>query len=182
MSVGINRSAFSEALELVENLISNIKKKLLIQPIGMHGELDVVHIREGKEIGRWHYNNIIVNTGKAEVAGLINGVTSGAFTYMAIGITGTGEVNTDTALASEISSGGGSRASATCNRVTTTYTDDTAQWVKTWTFSSGFAVVESGIFDAASTGVMLSRKTFSAVNVVSGDQLQITWKVQVSAS
>jgi len=176
------KNTLNDALALVEDLIQNIRKKLLIQPMGMHGELDVVHIRDGKEIGRWHHNNVIVDTGKAEAAGLINGVTSGAFTYLAIGIGTTGEVHGDTALESEISSGGGSRASATCSRVTTTYTNDTAQWVYTWTFSSSFAVTESGIFDAASTGIMLARKTYSAVNVVSGDQLQITWKVQVSAS
>ena len=103
----------------------------------------------------------------------------------AIGTGTTGEGASDTALETEITTGGGARASATCSRVTTSQTNDTAQLVYTWTFSSTFAVTESGVFDAAGpppSGVMLCRKTFSAINVGSGDQLQITWKVQVSAT
>jgi len=116
----------------------------------------------------------------AEVAGLINEDTSGGFKWLAIGIGVTGAQATDTTLVSEIASGGGSRAAATCTRVQTSVANDTAQMVKEWTFSATFAVTESGIFDAASDGVMLARQTFAAWNVVSGDKLELTWKVQVS--
>lgn len=175
------RDILANADDRITETIRLIRKRITNRA-GLHGELDVLHIRDGKVIGQHHFKNVITSTGKAEVAGLINGDTSGAFTYLAIGIGTTSEVVGDTALESEITSGGGSRASATCSRTTTSVTNDTAQWVHTWTFSSTFAVTESGIFDAASDGVMLARKTFSAINVVSGDQIQITWKVQVSAS
>lgn len=176
------KGTLKDALALIDDLIRTIHKKLLVQPVALHGELDIVHIRNGVAIDHRHYDNMVMDVGKAEVAGLINGSTSGAFTYMAIGIGTNAEDHEETALFSEITTGGGARAAASCTRTTTTYTNDTAQWVKTWTFSAGFAITESGIFDDPTAGIMLCRKTFGAINVVSGDQLQITWKDQVTAA
>lgn len=176
------KGTLKNALELINDLINTIYKKLLVQPVALHGELDILHIRNGQVIDSRHYTNMVMDVGKAEVAGLINGSTSGAFTYMAIGVGTDPEDHAETGLFSEITTGGGARAAASCTRVTTTYTNDTAQWVKTWTFSAGFAVTESGIFDDPTAGIMLCRKTFGAINVVSADQLQITWKDQVTAS
>lgn len=170
---------FEDALELIDLMIKRFQKRL-VQPIGLHGELEILHLRDGEVIDRRYFGNVITKTGMAEVAGIINEDTSGGFTYIAIGIGVVAEDFDDTALGSEIVSGGGERASATCSRVTTTWTNDTAQMLWTWTFSASFAVTESGVFDAASTGVMLCRKTFSAINVASSDQIQVTWKVQVS--
>jgi len=181
MSADIKKTLV-DALALIDDLIRTIHKKLLVQPVSLHGTLDIVHIRGGKVIDSRHYTNMVMDVGKAKVAGLINGATSGAFTYMAIGIGTDPEDHEETQLASEIVTGGGARASASCTRTTTTYTNDTAQWQKTWTFSGSFAVTESGVFDDPSSGIMLCRKTFAAINVVSSDQLQITWKDQVTAS
>jgi hypothetical protein len=63
---------------------------------------------------------------------------------------------------------------------TVNVTDDTAQFVKSFSVTGSKAVTESGIFNAASVGKLLCRQTFSAINVVNGDTLQITWKVTVS--
>ena len=102
-----------------------------------------------------------------------------AFTYIAIG-TGTASASaSDTALGTEITTGGGARASATVSRVTTDVTNDTAQAVVTFNFTSGFAVTETGLFNASSSGTMLNRQVFSAVNVTSGDSLQVTIKIDV---
>ena len=153
----------------------------ILEGLRLRGSL---HIRQldadGKVLREETIDNLIVNAGKAEAAGLLNGVTSGAFTYLAIGIGTTPAAAGDTTLGSEITTGGGARAAATCSRVTTTVTNDTAQWVHEWTFSSTFAVTEAGIFDAAAAGNLLSRQVFSAYNVVSGGKLEITWKVQVT--
>lgn len=127
------------------------------------------------------YHNLVVNTGKAGVASRINGADSeAAFTYIGIGIGTTAAAATDTALESEIASGGGSRASATCSRVTVTVTNDTAQLVLTYNFTSSFAVTESAVLNAASSGTMLARRVFSAINVSNGDSLQVTWKFTAS--
>ncbi len=127
------------------------------------------------------YHNLVVNAGLAGVASRINGDGSEAvFTYVAIGIGTTAAAAGDTALQSEITTGGGSRAAATVSRITTTVTNDTAKWVITYSFTASFAVTESGILNAASAGTMLARKVFGAINVANTDSLQISWTVQSS--
>lgn len=181
MSVEKTLRIFDNTLSAINEIIKLIKLKIT-QPVGLYGELEIKHIRDGKVIDIRNFPNIITYDGYAEVAGLINGVTSGAFTYIAIGIGITGELATDSALESEIVTGGGERASASVSRVTITQTNDTAQLMYTWTFSSSFAVTEAGVLDAASSGKLLCRKVFSVINVGNGDQLQITWRIQVSVT
>jgi hypothetical protein len=128
-------------------------------------------------------HNLVVNAGLAGVASRINGAGGeAAFTYIAIGTGTTAPAPTDTALQSEITTGGGARAAATTSRVTTDTPNDTAQNVVTFTFTSSFAVTESGVFNAAGpppAGTMLARQTFAAINVANGDSLQVTWKFDV---
>lgn len=135
--------------------------------------------------GHWamamNVRNLITNAGFAGVASRLNGAgAEAAFTYIALGTGTTAAATTDTALEIEITTGGGARAAATASRVTTTVTDDTAQLQNTFSFTASFAITESGILNAASAGVLLARQVFSAVNVVNGDSLQVTWKVQAS--
>jgi hypothetical protein len=66
----------------------------------------------------------------------------------------------------------------TASSVTTTLTNDTAQFVGTVSISGTIAVTESGLFNADTNGTLLARQTFSAVNVVSGDSIQFTWKIK----
>lgn len=125
--------------------------------------------------------NLITNAGLAGVASRINGAGSeAAFTYVAIGTGTTAAAAGDTTLETEITTGGGARASATASRTTTTQTNDTATLVHTFTFSASFAVTEAGALNAASSGVLLNRQVFSAINVVSSDTLQVTIDVAVS--
>jgi hypothetical protein len=134
--------------------------------------------------GFWANNfrlsNLVVDAGKAGVASRINGAGGeAAFTFIAIGTGTTAAAAGDTALGNEITTGGGARAAATASRVTTDVTNDTAQLVLTFNFTASFAVTESGAFNAVSAGVLLARQVFSAINVVSGDSLQVTWKFDV---
>lgn len=158
--------------------------KAIIEPVKMKGVFHIVHRDpEGNVITEFEAPNVITNTGLAEVSSLIltdNPGSATAFDYIAIGTGTTSETATDTQLEAEITTGGGERAAATGTQVTTTVTNDTAQLQHTFSFTSSFAVTETGIFNAATGGDMLCRKTFSAVNVASGDSLQITYKVQFS--
>jgi len=155
-----------------------------LDPVKLKGNFDILHFdADGNLIDERHGSNVITNAGIAEVASLIltdNPGTATAFDYIAIGTGTTAEGATDTALETEITTGGGERAASTGTLVTTTVTDDTAQLQHTFSFTSTFAVTEAGILNAASAGTLLCRKTFSAVNVASGDSLQVTYKVQVS--
>lgn len=125
--------------------------------------------------------NLVTNAGFAGVASRINGAGSeAAFTYLGVG-TGTTAANAaDTTLETEIADSGLSRAAATCTRVTTTVTNDTAQLDKTFSVTGTKAVTECGAFNASSSGVLLGRQVFSAINVVDGDSLQITYKFKAS--
>jgi hypothetical protein len=60
-------------------------------------------------------------------------------------------------------------------------TNDTAQFVKTFSFTGTLAINECGVFDAATTGVMLMRHKFTSTkNVEDGDSLELTIKMQVT--
>lgn len=138
--------------------------------------------------GRWQMfkmaHNGITNAGRAAVSGLLNGSGSPAvFASIGQGTGTTAFAATQTALVTGVTAGGAGDsgvhavASATASLVTTTVTNDTAQWVGTISETATIAVTESGLFNATTNGTMLARQTFTAVNVVSGDSLQFTWKV-----
>lgn len=126
-------------------------------------------------------HNLITSAGKAGAASRLNGSgAETAFTFLAVGTGTTAAAAGDTTLETEIVDSGLARAAATCTRVTTTVANDTAQLDKTWSVSGTKAVTECGILNDASVGVLLGRQVFSAVNVVSGDSLQIIYKVSCS--
>ncbi len=129
---------------------------------------------------RMNIANLVVNAGMAGVASRINGAGGeAAFTYIAVGTGAVAPAATDTALGAEIIDSGLARANSTASRVTTDVTNDTAQLVNTFSVTGTKAVTESGVLNAASVGTLLCRQTFSAVNVVNGDSLQVTWKIDV---
>lgn len=80
----------------------------------------------------------------------------------------------DTALSTEVET----RAVGTSSRVTTSVTNDTYQTLGTITATAGRAVDEAGTFDALTVGNMGISATFPVVNLLTGDSLQITAKVQ----
>ncbi len=164
------------------NFLEDLFKRGMVENLRIRGELElVVRDKEGniKDVRR--LKNLVVNAGKAAVAGLINGIVTTPFTYIAIGTGTTAPAATDTALGNEVK-----RKSATTSRVTTTVTNDTAQLVVTFssadTLSGTQAITESGVFDSATGGTMLCRQTFSALNINwdAGDTLQIIWNIRVT--
>jgi hypothetical protein len=152
--------------------------------LGLVGEVEILVLdRFGRVKRRLVLKNLITNVGYAQVAGLINGVVTTPFKYVAVGdgsSTSPGSCTapsaTDTALGHEVS-----RVSATTGRTTTSVTNDTATWSATFNFTASYSLCEAGIFDASSGGNMLSRVTYSVVNVASGDSLVISWKVQAKS-
>jgi hypothetical protein len=100
------------------------------------------------------------------------GAQPAAFTYIA---TGTGAVAfnaADTTLGTEITDSGLARAVGTYN-----HTGGTKIWTlaKSFSVTGTKAVTECGVLNAASTGTLLCRQTFTAKNVVNGDTLAVTW-------
>ena len=158
---------------------NNNKNNTGIEPKGitLTGHIHFVHKDElGNVKDEREIRNLVVNAGKAEVAALIGAVAGGtAFGYIAIGTGTNAAAAGDTALQTEITTGGGERGNSTESVVETYKT----QFTYTFTFTAPFAITESGIFNAASSGDMLARQVFSAINVISGDSLACTWKITV---
>ena len=126
-------------------------------------------------------SNLITNAGVAAVAGLAGGTGSiSIFDNIGVGKGATSALAANTVLATEVNQGGTvgtDHLTATVTRITTDVTNDTLQLVRTFAFTATIAITESGVFNAESGGTMLARQTFSAINVVNGDTLQITWKI-----
>lgn len=126
-------------------------------------------------------SNSMAKTGMAQVAGLIlTDVAGTAFDYIGIGTGTTAESADHTDLITPVK-----RKAGTGTRITTTFTNDTAQLVATFaaadTCSGSSAIAEAGVFTASSAGVMLFRKIFTAktVNWDDGDTLEVTAKCQM---
>lgn len=141
-----------------------------------------IDLRISHVTGSWTTNGLFYNTitdaGLAVCAKRLGGVTEDAITHMAIGI-GTPSA---TALGSEIATGGGERAGVTPTSQTTTVTGDTIRSTNTYAFTDAFAITEEGLFNASSDGDMVASRNFSAINVTSGDSLQVTHDIVMSAS
>lgn len=115
--------------------------------------------------------NLVVNAGKAFIASRMVG-TPTAMSHMAIGSSTTAAANPDTALGGEL--GRVALASSGSSGAVVTYTASFPAGTGTG------AVVEAGIFNAASGGTMLCRTTFAVVNKGANDGMSITWSVTVS--
>lgn len=130
------------------------------------------NVKDKREI-----KNTITNAGLAQIALLAGDASAVPFTYLALGTGTNAAAATDTQLQTETSASGLARAAATVSRVTTTVTNDTLQLLKAFTAGANVAITECGMFNDASTGTILGRQVFAAVNVVSGDILTITYKI-----
>ena len=126
---------------------------------------------------------MMVNTGFSAIAALIGSDTTGdttAFDYVAIGTGTTATAVTDTGLETQTDIQAG-----TGTRITTSVTNDTLQLVyDAFSFTGNTAVTEVGVYNGSTgedTDCLLSRTTFSAVNVTSDDTLKMTFKYQVKA-
>lgn len=129
------------------------------------------------------FYNSMVKTGMAQVAGLILTDQEAAldkFDFIGIGTGTTAPTADDTDLQTSVK-----RKAGTGTRVTTSFTNDTAQIVATFSSADGLSgshsIAEYGVFTAVSAGVMLFRKVEPAKSVDwdAGDTLEVTAKCQM---
>lgn len=124
---------------------------------------------------------MVTNKGKAMFADRLR-TSPGTYTtspkFLGMGTGATGAARTavvgDTALTTEVET----RTSGTESTVTTSVTGDTYQVTGTQTATAGRAIDEAGCFDASTTGNMAFSATQNVINLVSGDSITWTWKVQ----
>lgn len=120
--------------------------------------------------------NLVVTVGKTVIASRLTGNTTSVMSHMAVGTTNTTQIAANTTLGTEIS---GSRTALTTSGGIAVANEIT--YVATFPAGIGTgAIVEAGIFNAATAGSMLCRTTFSVVNKDIGDSLTINWKITIS--
>lgn len=126
---------------------------------------------------------IIPNEGITEMLALAGTVGSPtAFGYAACGSGTTAFSSTSSALNTEIESNGLTRAATTNTAATTTFADDTLQFVKTWTVTGTQSVTEIGITnkgtkDADGEKWLYLEVLSTARSLISGNTYTITVKI-----
>ena len=121
--------------------------------------------------------NLMTTTGLASVAAmLLADVGLTGYDYIGIGTGTTAADVGDTAIEAEVG-----RVVTTGTVATTTGTDDTAQFVGQTTFGASFAITEAGVLNASSSGNLLCRQVFAAINVVNLDSIAYTYTLSISS-
>lgn len=103
--------------------------------------------------------------------------------YHGIGTGTTAEASSDTALVTETTTGLNPDSTRATGSLTEGASANIFRTVGTNTVDATLAITEHGIFSQAATGggTLLDRSVFSAVNMVSGDSLQTTYDLTLTA-
>lgn len=127
--------------------------------------------------------NTVVTLGKGQMAkAIVSGAYASAdpFGWMSIGIGSDTILASDTLLGSEyLRFGPGSVIGST---TTTSTTNDTSRWIGSFGIDDTKVVNEAGLFNQSGLdlGSMLSRVNFADKSAVSGDQINVTWDIDLS--
>lgn len=140
------------------------------------------------------YATHIRSDGTTEELGLVSTkkVTTAFANYLVDGLQAN---TTDVALFKYHDSGTGTTAESNAQtglitptgiaRVTGTQTEGSSaniyKSVATIAYNNTFAVTEHGLFSASTSGTLMDRSLFTAINVVNGDSIQFTYELTVNA-
>ncbi len=159
------------------------KPTLQQESMQVRGFVDIsVYDEYGKLKEERHYDNGITNVGFEVIADRIadhSAFTGNQPNYIGVGTGSTAFAVTQTALVTELSGGSYARQQDT----DATYTSGSKSFAISSTFNAGVAtgaLTESGLFDASSSGNMMARQTFSAINVGASDSITVTWTITLS--
>lgn len=94
--------------------------------------------------------------------------------YCSMGTAGTTATDADTVLGGEVEA----RASGTQTQQTTDHANDTYQVVGEVTATTSRTIIEAGLHSASSSGTMMARASFDAINLDSSDSIEFTWKIK----
>ncbi len=141
------------------------------------GQVSFVLTDENGNIKQQDSKNLVVNPGLEFIVSRMIDTSDAVMSHMAIGTGTTAASAAQTALVTE-----SARVALTSSTiVTTTVTNDSAQYVATFGPGEGTAAItEAGIFNAASAGTMLARTVFPVINKGALDTLSLTWKITVA--
>jgi hypothetical protein len=146
--------------------------------VGLKGTLIArKRLVDGSWVMLWEkeIHNLITFAGVAQAALVLYDNTADHFRYGEIGSNSTAPVDGDNGCKTALS-----RVLATMSRVTTTITNDTAQWISQHTASGAWSVYEYALMTLAAAGTGLNRVTFGLISLANGEMLEFTYKCQVT--
>lgn len=146
----------------------------LTDTLSVKGNLVIIKTNELGSAEKYEHKNLVVATGKTNIASRLAGNGSPVMSHMAIGTGNTSAAVGDTTLESELAREGLTGGAGTPSSNTITYSATYAPGTGTG------ALTEAGIFNAASTGDMLCRTVFPVINKQAGDTIQITWVISIT--
>jgi hypothetical protein len=146
---------------------------MFTESVSLKGNLEVILLdQNGNQKDYRKIENLVVAVGKEIIAARLVGNTIAVPSHMAVGTDATAAATGQTALGGEL----GRVALDSTARASNVLT-----YVATFPPGTGTgALAEAAILNAASTGNMLCRTTFSVVNKAVGDSIVITWNVTVA--
>ena len=146
---------------------------MFTETVNITGRLKISRLNEsGDELEVREVKNLIVAVGKNLITSRLVGNTTAIPSHMAVGTSNTAATTAQTALTTEI----GRVALDSSTRSTNTIT-----YVATFPAGTGTgSLTEAAILNASSTGDMLCRTNFNAVNKGASDVIVITWNVTIS--
>jgi hypothetical protein len=139
--------------------------------INLKGHFQLWRTRNGVSKLMVDKQNLYTNAGRVGLSNLLIGVGHEP-EYVAIGTGIVAAVVGDTVLGTEVY-----RVAATRSQVTTTVANDTAQYVADTPIVGTHNITEAGLLSLVAAGVLFCRQVFTAVPVISGDIVRVTWKL-----
>ena len=150
------------------------------ETLGIKGNLNIVltdaqgNIKDTRKI-----TNLVVTSGVLFILNRLkdNVTYSVGMSHMEVGTGSTATASTQTTLAAAL----GARQPFSSTLVTNTTASGTITYAAT--FGSGVstgALMEAGIFNASTTGIMLCRTVFPVINKGANDTMTITWAVTIT--
>jgi len=150
------------------------------EQFGVRGWVQVTVVRDGKVIYYYESHNTIVTQGKdfiAQQLGSTSPNTNGA-NYIGLSNSTSSLDSNWTSIPDEITGGGLARAQGTYSH---TNGLNSYQISKTFAASASFTNVRlAGLYWSSSGPTLFAANNFSPVNLISGDQLTVTWTITIS--
>jgi hypothetical protein len=184
--------AFLLSAVLFGGIVSNTTDKFS-ESLGTTGYVVISVVRDGNEIYHFEDHNAITEEGVDFIIDQISGTPSNTVSAQYIGLTTT-DITPDDDLAStgdlpgEITTNGLERAQGTVGGYTFTpnNNDDDDNYTVSVTFTATnthTAVQGAGLFtdDTVGSDTLVAINEFSSVNLANGDQLTITWTIDLGA-
>ena len=147
--------------------------------LNVKGYVTVSVVRGESEIYHYADHNLITDAGRDFISAQLGSTapSSAGANYIGLSTDSTAPSASDTSLAGELTGNGLDRAQGAYSHTVGTNSFTIVEaFTATGTVSG---VQKAGLFTAASGGTMLAENTFSSVNLISGDQLTITWTITI---